>query len=53
MNEGGALVADTGEIVRGARQTWPGRNLVLPRQELRLRLDSGGGLTVLPPESKR
>ncbi len=53
VNEGGALVADTGEIVRGARQTWPGRNLVPPRQELRLRLDSGGGLTVLPPESKR
>lgn len=53
MNEGGALVADTGEIVRGARQAWPVRNLVPPRQELRLRLDSGGGLTVLPPESKR
>jgi phospholipid/cholesterol/gamma-HCH transport system substrate-binding protein len=53
VSEGGALVSDTNEIVRGARQSWPVRNLVPPRQELRLRLDSGGGLSPLPPEGKR
>ena len=53
VTEGGALVSDTNEIVRGARQSWPVRNLVAPRQELRLRLDSGGGLTAMPPEGKR
>jgi phospholipid/cholesterol/gamma-HCH transport system substrate-binding protein len=47
VNEGGALVSDTAEIVRGARRAWPVRNLVPPRQELRLRLDSGGGLSPL------
>ena len=53
VNEGSALVSDTGEIVRGARQAWPVRNLVPPRQELRLRLDSGGGLAPVAPEGKR
>jgi phospholipid/cholesterol/gamma-HCH transport system substrate-binding protein len=53
VSEGEVLVSDTNEIVRGARQTWPVRNLVAPRQELRLRLDSGGGLTAMPPEGKR
>src|SRR5688572_25663749 len=48
VSEGGALVSDTNEIVRGARQSWPVRHLVAPRQELRLRLDSGGGLTAMP-----
>ncbi|HZM45404.1 MAG TPA: MlaD family protein [Burkholderiales bacterium] len=53
VGEGSALVSDTNEIVRGAKQTWPVRNLVPPRQELRLRLDSGGGLSAMPPEGKR
>ena len=53
VNEGGDLVSDTSEIVRGARRAWPVRNLVPPRQELRLRLDSGGGLSAMPPEGKR
>jgi phospholipid/cholesterol/gamma-HCH transport system substrate-binding protein len=52
VREGGALVSDTSEIVRGAKQAWPVRNLVPPRQELRLRLDSGGGLSAMPPERK-
>jgi phospholipid/cholesterol/gamma-HCH transport system substrate-binding protein len=43
------VVSDTGEILRGARQTWPVRGLVPPRSELRLRLDSAGGLTAVPP----
>ena len=53
VNDGSALVTDTTEIVRGAKQAWPVRTLVPPRQDLRLRLDSGGGLAPLPPESKR
>jgi ABC-type transporter Mla subunit MlaD len=48
-----ALVSDTQEIVRGARQSWPVRNMVQPRQELLLRLDSGGGLSPAPVESGR
>jgi phospholipid/cholesterol/gamma-HCH transport system substrate-binding protein len=53
VGETGALVSDTGEIVRGARQAWPVRSLVQPRQELLLRLDSGGGLAPVPVESGR
>ena len=53
VNEGNALVSDTNDIVRGAKQAWPVRNLVPPRQDLRLRLDSGGGLAPVSPESKR
>ena len=53
VGETGALVSDTGEIVRGARQAWPVRNLVQPRQELLLRLDSGGGLATVPVENGR
>ena len=45
VGEAGAVVSDTGDIVRGARQSWPVRNFVQPRQELLLRLDSGGGLS--------
>ena len=48
VNEAGALVSDTGEIVRGARQSWPVNSLVRPREELLLRLDSGGGLATVP-----
>jgi ABC-type transporter Mla subunit MlaD len=48
VGEVGAVVSDTGEIVRGARQAWPVRNFVQPRQELLLRLDSGGGLSGVP-----
>ena len=50
VGETGAIVSDTGEIVRGARSAWPVRGLVSPRQELLLRLDSGGGLAPVPVE---
>ena len=50
VGEMGAVVSDTGDIVRGARQSWPARNFVQPRQELLLRLDSGGGLGSVAPE---
>ena len=53
VSEAGAVVSDTGEIVRGAKQTWPVRGLVQPRQELLLRLDSGGGLGAMPGERGR
>jgi phospholipid/cholesterol/gamma-HCH transport system substrate-binding protein len=48
--EAQSLVSDTGEVVRGARQAWPVRNLVQPRRELLLRLDSGGGLSPAPAD---
>src|SRR5882672_1531 len=48
VGEIGGVVSDTGEIVRGARQAWPVRSLVQPRQELLLRLDSGGGVGGVP-----
>ena len=46
-----ALVSDTAEIIRGARQSWPARGLVQPRQELLLKLDSGGGLSAAPAKA--
>jgi phospholipid/cholesterol/gamma-HCH transport system substrate-binding protein len=48
VDDARALVSDTAEIARGARQAWPVRGLVQPRQELLLRLDSGGGLSAAP-----
>jgi ABC-type transporter Mla subunit MlaD len=53
VGDAGALVSDTGDMVRGARQTWPGRNLAPPRAEPLLRLDSGGGLTAVPAAGGR
>jgi hypothetical protein len=53
VGDAGALVSDTGDMVRGARQTWPGRNLAPPRAEPLLRLDSGGGLTAVPAAAGR
>ena len=53
VGETSTLVSDTGEVVRGARQAWPVRNLVQPRQELLLRFDSGGGLGTEPVEKGR
>ncbi|MCC7483865.1 MAG: MCE family protein [Burkholderiales bacterium] len=53
VEDASALVGDVREIVRGARETWPVRNLVAPRQGLRLRLDSGGGLGAVPAEPRR
>jgi len=53
LGEAGDLVTDTGEIVRGARQSWPVRGWVQPRQELLLRLDSGGGLKAVPADKGR
>lgn len=50
VGETSALVSDTGEVMRGARQAWPVRNLVQPRQELLLRFDSGGGLSTGPAD---
>ena len=47
------LVSDTRDLVQGARQSWPLRNVVQPRQELLLRLDSGGGLSTIPADGKR
>lgn len=47
------LVSDTRDLVRGARQSWPLRNMVQPQQELLLRLDSGGGLGAMSAEGGR
>jgi ABC-type transporter Mla subunit MlaD len=47
------LVSDTRDVVQGARQSWPLRGMVQPRQELMLRLDSGGGLSTVPTEGGR
>ncbi len=52
VGEVGSVVSDTEEIVRGARQAWPVRNFVQPRQELLLRLDSGGGLSGVPVDKE-
>jgi ABC-type transporter Mla subunit MlaD len=48
VGEAGALVSDTSEVVRGAKQSWPVSNFVQPPRESLLRLDGGGGLTAVP-----
>jgi hypothetical protein len=48
VGDAGALVSDTSEVVRGAKQSWPVSNFVQPPRESLLRLDGEGGLTAVP-----
>jgi len=48
VGETGGLVSDSADVMRGAKRAWPVSGLVEPRQELLLRLDSGGGLSPVP-----
>lgn len=53
VGEAGALASDTGEVVRGARQSWPVNSFVQPPRESLLRLDGGGGVTANPSDGGR
>jgi phospholipid/cholesterol/gamma-HCH transport system substrate-binding protein len=53
VGEAGGLVAETTDVVRGARRAWPLRDVVQPPRESLLRLDGSGGLTAVPVEGTR
>jgi len=53
VGEAGALVSDTGEVVRGAKRSWPVSSFVQPPRESLLRLDGGGGVTAVPADGGR
>jgi len=53
VGEAGAVIFDTGEVVRGAKRSWPASGMVQPPREQLLRLDSGGGLTAVPADGAR
>jgi phospholipid/cholesterol/gamma-HCH transport system substrate-binding protein len=53
VGEVGAVVFDTGEMVRGVKRSWPASGMVQPPREQLLRLDGGGGLTAVPADGAR
>jgi len=53
IGEAGALVSDTGEVVRGARRSWPVSGFVQPPRESLLRLDGASGATANPSDGAR